>query len=297
MTTATSHPRGKAALPRHLRPGYVIKDTLSGTIPLIHRSPDNPEVIEESIVYEAAIQELSFSYKQIVKRENQTRPRARRLRGMTYSSFVKIFKFAQLLGLVELVREEPMIYSPGQLLSIRNHARRAVVDSVRRVFKLTEDGAAEDAAWRDLRRAWSEGWPIPTALTEVELPVVEEWVPPTAAPTVEEAPPPTEVPPVPISIGTKLGRRSMRRVAGYLDYIHSMPRSPELASALDTIVNRIGDWEIDLEDTIEHARARGDNRAVSGAQARIAELVEVREALEQGNITGASELLTKAARH
>ena len=288
-----ARPRGKAALPRHLRVGFVIKDTLSGTIPLIRRSPDDPSVLEEIYVEEASIQELSFSYKQLIKRENQTRPSAHKLRGMTYFSFVKVFKFAQLLGLVELVREQPMTFSPGQLLSIRNHAQRAVVDSVRRIFRLTDNGRIEDAAWRDLRRAWSESWPIPTTLSEEELPVVETWTPPVTPPPVVEAPPPTEVPPIPIEPGTMFGRGAVRKLADYLDYVHDMPRSPELTAAIDDVIARIGDWEIDLEDVAAHAEARGDTKSAERAKSRIAGMVEAREALEQGDVARASELLRK----
>ena len=163
--------RGRAASP--IRPGYIVRDVLSGKIPL-----ETGELISE-----AAITDLHRAYRNVVNRENARRPKARRLHGMTSFSFKTFFKFAQLLNLVELVREEPMELPPatGQLFSIRMIDEKPMaVASTRRVFKLTTVGAADERSWSDLRRAWQEQWPAPQ---KMEIPVE---VPPVAKPIVEK---------------------------------------------------------------------------------------------------------------
>lgn len=144
--------RGRAASP--VRPGIVIKAVLTGQTPLL----------TGEIVTEASITSLHSTYQDLIKHENALRTRAKRLRGMTYPSFLKVFKFAHLLHLVELVREEPMEYPPatGNLYSVRKpNDVPEVVISMRRFFKITPLGAEDEKSWTNLCRAWIEQWPAP----------------------------------------------------------------------------------------------------------------------------------------
>jgi len=85
---------------------------------------------------------------------------------MTYNSFLKFTKFAMLMGLIEVVREIPMLYPPprGHLYRVDKPSgkRLRVVISKIRIVALTQNGALEGVAWRDLRRAWQEDWAVPT---------------------------------------------------------------------------------------------------------------------------------------
>ena len=143
--------RGRAASP--VRPGLVTKQVLLGVIPLA-----TGELVEE-----ASISDLHNAYKEQIRRENALRPRAKRLRGMTSYSFKTFFKFAQLLGLVELVREEPMQLPPpgGPLYSIRVTDKPRVVVSTRRIFKISPLGREDEKSWTNLAKAWTEGWTAP----------------------------------------------------------------------------------------------------------------------------------------
>lgn len=166
----TTYPRGKPASPA--RPGKIIKAVLSGTMPLV----------TGEYVTEAAIVDIHNVYRDFIYEQNQTRPSHSKLKGMTYPSFLKIFKFAQLLGLVELVREEPMLFPPGSkhLYSVRKRQtdgmRVFATISKRRVFKLSAIGAEDDRSWTDLCRAWIQGWHAPEKIIEVVKKPVEEIV-------------------------------------------------------------------------------------------------------------------------
>lgn len=186
MTTVR---RGKAITPA--RPGVLIKQVLSGQRPL-------PDV---GIVNEAAIVDLANAYKQFIAEQNQLRPLKSKLKGMTYPSFLKLFKFAQLLNLVELVREEKMLFPPsnGNLYSVRKGVRGGISAAIsnRRIFRLSQRGIDDDLSWTDLCRAWRENWvggkleqPIvlekpPSEIVE-EIPAVEEYEEEFIPPTPEE---------------------------------------------------------------------------------------------------------------
>ncbi len=203
----TSIKRGKQSTPA--RPGILIKQVLSGQRPLY----------SGNVVSEAAIVDLANTYKQFIAEQNLLRPLKSKLKGMNYNSFVKLFKFSQLLGLVELVREEKMLFPPsnGSLYSIRKGARGGIsaIVSVRRIFQLSERGRNDDTSWTDLCRAWREQWepgklaeqivlerPIEEVIEEeiVEAPV-EEQEEIISEQTVEGA-----VPEVPLPAKRKRGR-------------------------------------------------------------------------------------------
>ena len=189
-TQHTRYPRGKPASPA--RPGKLIKEVLMGQRPLV----------SGDLVKEAAIVDLHNVYKNFIYEQNMTRAKGSKLKGMVYSSFLRLFKFAQLLDLVTLVREEPMLFPPGKknLYSVRKRptdgTRVFAVISKRRVFKLSELGKADELSWTDLCRAWRENWSAPQAAPvyayeeeEVEIEEVEK------AEEVEEA---EQVTPIPI---------------------------------------------------------------------------------------------------
>ena len=139
--------KGRGSQPTH--PGLTIKGVLMGDIPLVTGER----------VTEVAITDIQNVYREIVRQENQLRPKSKRLHGMTNGSFYTLFRLARYLGLVEFVRDEPMLYPPphGDLYSMRKDAGsaepRATV-STRRIFKLTEHGRNAKESWRNLHRAW-----------------------------------------------------------------------------------------------------------------------------------------------
>ena len=178
----TSYPRGKPTTPA--RPGIIIKEVLSGRRALV----------SGDMVTEAAITDISAVYRDFIYEVNKTRPRDNKLKGMVYSSFLKVFKFAQLLGLVELVREEPMLFPPGNsnLYSVRKKHiagdgyRVNAVISKRRIFKLSALGEADEVSWTDLCRAWREGWNAPQKLDHPVVLIEPEIIPEPITETEEE---------------------------------------------------------------------------------------------------------------
>lgn len=97
---------------------------------------------------EAYISEIHKAYKEAWQGENAIRPKAKRVRTCTYESFGKYFRNLVKLELVEFSREEAMEYAPpgGELLTIQDNR---VVPSVRRYYRLTDKGQAEEDAWFD----------------------------------------------------------------------------------------------------------------------------------------------------
>ena len=263
--------RGKASTPA--RPGVVTKQVLMGERPLI----------TGEMVTEAAIVDLHNVYKQFVYEQNQLRARRSRLKGMVYMSFVKLFKFSQLLGLVELVREEPMLYPPphGHLYSVRRQVgdtRVFATISKRRVFKLTDKGREDERSWSDLCRAWREEWPAPQRL-EVpivlerelveEVPVEEvpvEGVPPEEV-AVEAAPPrvkkprakkveEAEVPTLKLNI-----KPSKEQYVLLLDHLHKLNdigiKNTRVQKEVDKLANMVGEWVAEVTEALEDATSIG----------------------------------------
>ena len=139
--------KGRGSQPTH--PGLTIKEVLMGDIPLVNGER----------VTEAAIADIHDVYREIIRQQNQLRPKSKRLRGMTNASFYTLFRLARYLGLVEFVRDEPMLYPPphGHLYSMRKVAgseRPRAAVSTRRIYKLTEHGRNAEESWRNLHRAW-----------------------------------------------------------------------------------------------------------------------------------------------
>ena len=129
-----------------IRPGLTIKGVLMGQIPLA----------TGAIVIEASITDIHHTYQELIRQENMLRPKSRRLQGMRYPSFYALFRLARYLGLVEFVRDEPMLFPPptGHLYSLRKDTEMNVVVSTRRIYKLTEKGRKAEQSWQNLHRAW-----------------------------------------------------------------------------------------------------------------------------------------------
>ncbi len=237
--------RGRAA--QTIRPGNVTKDVLLGKVPLA----------TGELVSEAAITDLHSAYKRLIKEENTLRPKVKRLRGMTYRSFLTLFKFAQLLGLVELVREEPLLFPPpgGPLFSIRKPDGAHVVTSTRRVFKLTAVGKEDERSWSNLCTAWRESWPAP-AKVEYALP----YVPPVKPPKVEVPPPAVFTP------YKWVPRPSMAQFKSLLAHLKTLgaigATDPVVTGEMDRLAMLMGDWVVELEDSLEDARAIQHTKAI-----------------------------------
>jgi len=242
--------RGRAA--QTLRPGLVIKAVLSGDIPLT----------TGEVVHEASITDLHSVYKYLVAQENLTRPRERRLHGMTYRSFATLFRFAYLMGLVEKVREEPMLFPPpgGKLFSIRlEEGKPRVVESKRVIYRLTDVGKEDELAWLNLCKAWIEKWPVPQkapVFPKVEVkPIPVPEVKPTPIPEVKPIPEPPRL----------TERPSITQFRKFYNYLVDLKASglseKELLTKLDEAFGRVRDWDINIEDALVAAeKARKKER-------------------------------------
>lgn len=240
--------RGRAAQP--IRPGMVVKGILLGQIPLA----------TGELVTEAAIADLAAAYKELIKRENTLRERSKRLRGMTSFSFKTYFRFAQLLGLVELVREEPMMYPPpgGHLYSVRKPDGVHVVISRRRIFKITILGTQDELSWTNLCKAWREGWPAPQKV---------EFIPPEEAPPITPpAKPPVELPAeefAPYRWVSKPSEAQFRSLLKHLKALKAIGiEDLKVSGEVDRLSMLIGDWQLDIEDSLEDAKAIAHTEAV-----------------------------------
>ena len=274
--------RGRGASP--IRPGFIVRDVLSGKIPL-----ETGELISE-----AAITDLHRAYREVVSRENALRPKARRLRGMTSFSFKTFFKFAQLLNLVELVREEPMQFPPagGQLFSVRIiEGKPKAVTSTRRVFRLTTVGAADERSWSDLRRAWQEQWSAPQKLeTPIEVPPVEKPIvkkPIVGEPVVKK---PARFPtlrwvPVPTSRQFGLLLKHLEKLSVY------GPMDERVIVEMDSLSMKIGDWELSIEDSLGDAISRDNKPAIAQYEEWQKHIADVREGLIDRDLEKASRSL------
>ena len=155
--------------PRGISVGYFIKDTL------LEMGTANPSAMHK--LYKAVIMEV-----------NSDRPKGHGYKISTYWSFLRACEFARSLGLIEKDREAPIAEAGHeQLLSIRVHPdtkRKRVVPSARVFYRLTSEGATDEYAWGNLRKAYDEmprGMErvVPRAKVEVveRVEIVEKAVP------------------------------------------------------------------------------------------------------------------------
>jgi len=289
--------RGRAA--SRIRPGAIVKQVLLGEVPLA----------SDELVSEAAITDLHSAYKYALSHYNQLRVKSKHIRGMTMHSFYTMFKFAQLLGLVELVREEPMQFPPpgGPLYSLRKTDRVRAVKSMRRVFKLTAVGAEDERSWLDLTRAWKEQWQAPEkvahfptlaeALTPpiVEKPteVVEEKAAKPRAPSRERPSPaaPSPEAPVPSFKWTATpSKHQYNLLLGHLVDLQTLDRTrQDVISHIESMETRVGDWVVEMEYRRDVAKESGIAAAVEKIIPEVALLSKLFESILDGDITRAVE--------
>lgn len=232
--------RGRAAQP--LRPGFIAKAVLSGDIPLTTGEP----------VKEAAITDVHSVYRFLTKQENLVRPRDKKLRGMSYRSFATLFRFAYLLGLVERVREEPMLFPPpgGGLLSIRKPNGAHIVEAKRIIYRLTSVGVQDELAWSNLCKAWIEHWPVPQKAEEVVPPVI----PPPVAKPPRVVKPPLEVEKLKWVEVPSIAQ--FKRLLKHLKGLQAIGIEDVGArEEVDRLSMRIGGWDIWVDDSLEDAKA------------------------------------------
>lgn len=101
---------------------------------------------------EAFIEEMHRGYKAAWAEQNAVRKKVDQVKPATYESFRKYFAYLVQLGLVEFVREEPILLAPNADSFLRVDADNPppiAVQSLRRYFRLTGRGIAEEDAWFD----------------------------------------------------------------------------------------------------------------------------------------------------
>jgi len=305
-----TYPRGKPTSPA--RPGKIIKEVLLGKRPLV-----TGELVEE-----AAIVDLCNVYKNFIYEVNQTRDTKSKLKGMVYSSFLRLFKFCQLLNLVVLVREEPMLYPPpgARLYSVRkretNGMRVFAVVSKRRVFKLTDIGREDDRSWTDLCRAWREQWAAPVKIEEpvvVEEEIVVEVPVEALAPveiTIEAAPPPkakrgrppgvakveeVEVPRLKLEV--KPSPQQFVTLLAHLTKLNDIGiANKKVQDEVKRLARMVGEWVAEASEAVQRAHDRGIAREVIELQYLRDSLIHFDEALLDANLPSAIEQLEKIAK-
>lgn len=261
--------RGRAATP--IRPGMTIKEVLLGHVSLV----------TGELVTEASISDLHRTYKELIRRENALRPKAKQLRGMTSFSFKTLFKFAQLLGLVELVEERPMEFPPpgGPLYSIRKPDGVHAVVSTRRIFKLTAVGQEDERSWTNLCRAWREHWPAPAKI---------EFAPPYVPPERVPVPPP---PPEVLIPYKWVPRPTIPRFKSLLKHLEGLQvmgaDRPEVVAEVDRLSALIGDWVIEAEDYLDDAKAIFHTANIEKFTLWLKQITEVSEALMDRDLSKA----------
>lgn len=230
--------RARAAQP--LRPGITVKQVLMGQIPLD----------DGRLVTEASITDIHNAYRELTRRVNAVRKK--KYRGMTYHSFITMFKFAVLMGLVEFVRSEPMNFPPpnGNLYTIETGPRggKRVVVSTRKIFKLTELGKADELAWTNLKRAWQENWELPQAapLVSVPLPILPIDI--TIPTSLPEEFKPIEWNPAPSA-------ERLKNLYGHIRLMKAFGmENPEVAAEAERLATLISDWSIEYMERVEKAR-------------------------------------------
>ena len=267
--------RGRAASP--VRSGILIKRILNGEYPLV----------TGELAMESAITDIHSSYKMFVNGINQLRPKKFHLKPMNHASFYTLFKFARLLGLVEFVREEPMVSPPptGTLYMIENIGQGKVraVPSARRIFRLSAKGMEDQRSWTDLRKAWMEKWPAPDKsdyfptiedmkaigiIVEKPKKVAPERIVPEKAPAARRGRPPkvvteVEVPELeaPIPSFKWTSTPSKRQYTKLLDHLVDLQKldqtREDVIKHIISMETRVGDWAVETEYNRDEAKDAG----------------------------------------
>ncbi len=100
-----------------------------------------------------SISEIHQAYKAKIDNLNAGRARGEKLRKPTYASWYRYFRNLRVLGLLELIGEQPTedIASPEEMGFAEKVAGKWKVHrgAIQRIFRMTALGQAEVAAWND----------------------------------------------------------------------------------------------------------------------------------------------------
>jgi len=297
--------RGRAA--STIRPGAIVKQVLLGEVPL-----ETGELVSE-----AAITDLHSAYKFALSRYNELRLKSKHIRGMTMHSFYTMFKFAQLLGLVEFVRTEPMLSPPpsGSLYTVEKVEKtgrvRAII-SLRRIFKLTTKGTEDERSWLDLTRAWKEQWSAPEKVAH--FPTLAEALAPPVVKEIKEVvekakvakkekvtrPRKVElVPEAPIPLFKWTATPSKRQYTLLLDHLVDLQKldqtRPDVAQHISSMETRVGDWTVEIEDRRDIAKNEGKVAVVEKLTLEAVLLSRLFESIIDGDLERAVEAVRELA--
>jgi hypothetical protein len=199
-----------------------------------------------------------------------------------------MFYFAQLLKLVELVREEPMLFPPphGSLYNVirsPDTGRIRAMKTMRRIFKLSSIGKEDEKSWCDLTRAWKEQWTAPQKveiLPTTDISVIEKPAPPEKELKVsiekitgkrgrkkKVVTAPIELPPeAPIPAFKWVTKPSQKQYRLLLEHLNTLGRldqaREDLIAHTDNLTSRIGDWAVEIDDALEDAKIVNNARLV-----------------------------------
>lgn len=294
----TTHHGRAASL---VRPGAVVKQVLLGEVPLA----------TGELVSECAITDLHSAYKTALSRYNELRPKTKHIRGMTMHSFYTMFKFAQLLGLVELVREEPMLYPPpsGFLYTVKKTDRVRAVKSMRRIFRLTSVGTEDERSWLDLTKAWKEQWSSPQKVAHFPT-LAEALAPPVEKPkeVVEKkvakprkAKPVLEVPspeaPIPSFKWTSTpSKRQYTLLLNHLVDLQKLDQTRlDVVKHISSMETRVGDWAVEVEYKRDTAKEAGKVTAALALTQESIFLSRLFEGIIDGDLARAIEAVRELA--
>lgn len=144
--------------PTLVRPGIVLKQVLSGLLP-----------IEGYFVSRASITQLHRAYKDEVRKGRSgilSREKRSKQRGMTYDSFKSLVRKAMYLGFLEAVEPDGSEAPPprgmirgqsGTLQRTEGMGDNAeIIQSKPTYYRLTQKGLSEEEAWFSLATAYAD---------------------------------------------------------------------------------------------------------------------------------------------
>ena len=272
--------RGRAATP--VRPGLVIKQVLIGKQPLI----DSKGNTTGELVNEACATDLHSTYKSLINAENQLRPRLKWLKGSTSFSFAKYIKFAKLMGLIEVVREEPMVYPPPHGNLIRAELDKGKLKSkiaTRKVLRITALGISEEHAWLDLRSAWQLHAPL-----GVSTEPIEEVITP-----IQPIKKQRKAAWLPITLSESPSTTQFKKLRNQLIKLQSVGiGGNDILMELERLSRSIGDWDADIVGRLETTK---DKKQLSELNLWQKILSTTYEAIDEGKIQDAIDSLEEIA--
>jgi len=237
----------------------VIKQVLNGEIPIEDQHTGKVHTVKE-----ACPTDIHRTYKTLVRERNTLVPR--KVKPAVYSSFITMFRFAEKLGLVEQVGEEPMISPPptGHLYTTRGDGRARAVISSRHLYRLTSIGKQDELSWSNLCQAYIQHWVAPQKLPEVAKVITRYRF--------------STVP-------------SREQLMALLEHLKTMQQTKIDTKELDTLSAKVGDWAIYFEDRIKvSAEKMGYRRLLDGTS-------KLSEQLAKLDIQGAIDTLTDMVIH